>query len=474
VLLSKTLRSSTLKLALIYVGAFSAAIFAVLGYVYWETAAYLERQSDAAVAVERSMLLDAYNAGSRDRLVAQIDQRVADKHFAGWSYLLVDPSFAYIAGNLPSWPARFRGAESLGEGSPVDWKPEARELRATYWTLPGGDHLLLARQVDDLHGVIATIGTGIAAAAGLFLLLAAAAGISTARRSVTRIETINATSREIMRTGPGKRIPLRGTGDEWDELADNLNSMLDRIEELVASNRQVSDNVAHDLRTPLTRMRGRLERAYHGRLDPSQYQALVGDTIAELDEILRTFSSLLRISQIEIEERRAGFRRIDLTELAREVVELFDATAEEKGVRLGIAGEQPVWIEGDRDMLFDAISNLVDNAIKHGGKGGISVAVAATGNGGVLRVADRGPGIPVEERKHVFKRFYRLERSRNAAGNGLGLSLVAAVAHLHDARIEMADNCPGLAIVLHFSGSEQPARPVAPHTEIASSLRSSQ
>ena len=125
-------------------------------------------------------------------------------------------------------------------------------------------------------------------------------------------------------------------------------------------------------------------------------------------------------------------------------------------------------------MLFDAVSNLVDNAIKHGGKGGISVAVAAIGNGGVLRVADRGPGIPVEERKHVFKRFYRLERSRNAAGNGLGLSLVAAVAHLHDARIEMADNCPGLAIVLHFSGSEQPARPVAPHTEIASSLRSSQ
>jgi signal transduction histidine kinase len=268
---------------------------------------------------------------------------------------------------------------------------------------------------------------------------------------VARIEAINATSREIMRAGLGERIPVRGTGDEWDGLARNLNSMLDRIQELVESNRQVSDNVAHDLRTPLTRMRGRLERACNQELDLSQYRSLVNDTIVELDDILRTFSSLLRISQIEVRERTAAFRNIDLSAIAREVVELFDPTAEERAVRLRVSDEQRVCVVGDRDLLFDAISNLVDNAIKHGGnRGEVEVVVAHRADGSVLAVSDRGPGIPIDERKHVFKRFYRLERSRNSPGNGLGLSLVAAVANLHGARIEMIDNAPGLRVELHF------------------------
>jgi len=252
-----------------------------------------------------------------------------------------------------------------------------------------------------------------------------------------------------------ERIPVRGTGDEWDGLAENLNSMLDRIEDLVESNRQVSDNVAHDLRTPLTRMRGRLEKAYNRQLDLGQYHALIGEVISDLDEILRTFSSLLRITQIETRDRTAGFCNLDLTEIAREVVELFDPTAEEKGVTLQLAAGDRVDVVGDRDLLFDAISNLVDNAIKHGGcKGCVTVAVSYRADGSVPSVADRGPGIPIEERKHVLRRFYRLERSRKSPGNGLGLSLVAAVASLHGARIEMADNDPGLRIELHFPLTE--------------------
>ncbi len=400
------------------------------------------------------MLTDTYDSDGLNGLIALIKRRAADPFFDEWACLLTDASFTYIAGNLPSWPASLRGERGRGTFIPTDWPPKlgARpRLRATYEALPPGHHLLLARKVDDLERFREQIAISLGSAAGLFLLLAAAAGISTSGRSVARIEAINATSREIIATGLRERIPVRGTGDEWDGLAENLNSMLDRITDLVESNRQVSDNVAHDLRTPLTRMRGRLERAYNRELDPGQYHALIGEVIAELDEMLRTFASLLRITEIETHHRTAGFRSLDLAEIAREVVELFDPAAEENGVTLQLCADDRVDVTGDRDLLFDAISNLVDNAIKHGGPhGSISLTVSLNADGPVVSVADRGPGIPSEERSHVLQRFYRLEVSRNSPGNGLGLSLVAAVANLHGARVEMADNAPGLMIALHF------------------------
>jgi signal transduction histidine kinase len=461
VLLSKTLRSSTLKLAFIYVIVFSAAIFGLLGYVYWSTVKYLYEISDRAISVESILLTKAYEAGGRDGLVEFINRRLTDVHFNDWVYLLVDNSFDYVAGNLKSWPAPLRGDAGWSTIAAADWQPKAAKLpalRATYQVLPDGHHLLLGLDTDGLDQFGEHVTIGLASAALLFLVLAAAAGISTSRRSVARIEAINATSREIMRSGLGERIPLRGTGDEWDGLAENLNSMLDRIEELVETNRQVSDNVAHDLRTPLTRMRGRLERACHQQLDLSHYQSLVNDTISDLDEILTTFSSLLRISQIEARDRTAAFRNIDLSEIAREVVELFEPTAEERAARLQVFAGEKVSVVGDRDLLFDAISNLVDNAIKHGGdRGEISVAVVRCAEGPILSIGDRGPGIPIEERNHVLRRFYRLERSRNRPGNGLGLSLVAAVASLHGARIIMSDNSPGLMVELQFPNPQRAA-----------------
>jgi signal transduction histidine kinase len=399
--------------------------------------------------------MKAYESAGRNGLIALINRRVADQFFHEWAYLLTDPSLVYISGNLESWPATLRGDRGWDNFTPLGWQSKSAErplFRASYQVLPDGYHLLVGHAVDDLERFGEKITIGLAWAAGLFLVLAAAAGISTSRRSVARIEAINATSREIIESGLRERIPLRGTGDEWDGLAENLNSMLDRIEDLVESNRQVSDNVAHDLRTPLTRMRGRLERAYNRQLDAGQYHRLIGEVIGDLDEILRTFSSLLRITQIETRDRTAGFRNLDLTEITREVLELFDPAAEENGVTLRLAASDRAEVVGDRDLLFDAISNLVDNAIKHGGKGDgeVTVAISRNAAGPVLSVADRGPGIPIEEREHVLRRFYRLERSRKSPGNGLGLSLVAAVANLHGARIEMADNSPGLRSELHF------------------------
>ena len=379
---------------------------------------------------------------------------MSGRPFDGWVYLLVDASLAPIAGNLSRWPAKL---SDDGDGDVFSPPEHPREtVRAQFKALPDGSRLLVG-QIDDRAGFVHTVGSGLGVAVAIILILATAAGISTSRRSVGRIETINAISREIMAAGPGRRVPRRGTGDEWDELADNLNAMLERIEELIETNRQVSNNIAHDLRTPLTRMRGRLEGAWRQPLDAERYKVLLGETIAELDGVLRIFSSLLRISQIEAHRRRAGFREIDLTMLAREVVELFEPVAEEKASSIILHNGEHVSILGDRDLLFDAVSNLIDNALKHG-DGDVSVGIARTGNAITISVADRGPGIPAEEREHVLQRFYRLERSRHSAGSGLGLSLVAAVAHLHGAAVGMADNAPGLRIDLQFPDARPPAQ----------------
>jgi signal transduction histidine kinase len=254
-----------------------------------------------------------------------------------------------------------------------------------------------------------------------------------------------------METGLGRRIAIRGTQDEWDQLAQNLNSMLERIETLMAEVKQVSENVAHDLRTPLARMRGRLEKASIEKNAPDHDQSLISETMADLDDVLRMFSSLTRISQIEAANQTAAFRMVNLGEIATEVAELFDAAAESKGGRVKVFGDKTARIRADRDLLFDAISNLVDNAIKHGREGGlVSIRLDQKDREAILSVSDDGPGIPSEEFEHVFKRFYRLERSRRMPGNGLGLSLVAAVARLHGASIRLIDNAPGLRVELRF------------------------
>jgi signal transduction histidine kinase len=454
-LLTKTLRSSTLRLALICIGIFGTVVCALFGYVYWSTASYVRTRSDHAIATEQAILNRAYDRTGRDGLAETIARRVAGERFEGGLYLLADSSLAPVAGNLTGWPAVLKGSEGWGYFNAPEWKPGAAErplLRAAYETLPDGYHLLVGKDIDDLNEFAERIETALALSILFTFVLGGVASVFVTRRTVGRIEAINATSQAIMQSGLGQRIPRQGTKDEWDQLAENLNLMLDRIEGLMGEVRQVTDNVAHDLRTPLARMRGRLEKAYATPRDRKHDQALIGDTLADLDSVLRMFASLTRISQIEVNDRMAAFRTVNLAHIAREVSELFDAAAEEKGSRLNVMVDQPVLVTGDRDLLFDAVANLIDNAIKHGRDGG-EIAVEVTHENGftVISIADDGPGIPVNESRQVFKRFYRLERSRCTPGNGLGLSLVAAVARLHGARIEMADNAPGLRVKLLFS-----------------------
>jgi signal transduction histidine kinase len=454
VLLTKTLRSSTLRLALICVGLFGAVVCALFSYVYWSTASYVRSRSDRAIAAEHVILRQAYDRAGRDGLVAVITQRIAEERFEGGLYLLADTSFAPVAGNLKVWPTALKGAAGRGNFDAPEWKPDAADrplLRASFETLADGYHLLVGRDIDDLDEFAEAIEIALSLCILLTFVLGVLTSVFVTRRTIRRIEAINATSRAIMQSGLGQRIPRQGRRDEWDLLAENLNLMLDRIEALMGEVKQVIDNVAHDLRTPLAHMRGRLEKAYASPRDSEHDQSLIGDTMADLDSVLRMFASLMRISQIEANDRTAAFRAVNLANIAREVVELFDAAAEEKGARLNVVADQPVLVTGDRDLLFDAVANLIDNAIKHGRDAGqVTVEVARDNGGAIISIADDGPGIPVNESQQVFKRFYRLERSRRAPGNGLGLSLVAAVARLHDARIEMADNAPGLKFSLLF------------------------
>jgi signal transduction histidine kinase len=452
-LLAKTLRSSTFKRALIWIAIFGAVVVALLGYVYWSTSSYVLSRSDHAIAAEHAVLQKAYEVAGRSGLIAAIERCIAEDRFEGGLYLLADPSFTLVAGNLKVWPPTLKSTKGWDNFSVRAWKPDAADrpvLRATFETLPDGYHLLVGKDIGDLDEFARKINSALALAISLIFLLAGVASISVTRRTVGRIEAINATSRAIMQSGLGKRIPLRGTRDEWDQLAENLNSMLERIEALMAEVKQVSDSVAHDLRTPLTRMRGRLEKACARQRSGDDDQWLIDETMADLDAVLRMFSSLTRISQIEAGGRTSAFRTVNLSSIATEVVELFDAAAEDKGTHLDAVVHKQVLVTGDRDLLFDAVANLVDNAIKHGREEGrVTVEVAENG-AAIISVADDGPGIPANERQNIFKRFYRLERSRRTPGNGLGLSLVAAVARLHGASIEMADNAPGLEFRLRF------------------------
>jgi signal transduction histidine kinase len=448
VLLAETLRSSTLRLALISILVFGAAVIGLFSYVYFSAASYVRTLSDRDIAAEVGVLQKAHGEGGRNALVAAIGERVAGERLEGGRYLLADAASVAVAGNLKEWPAALT-KESDGWSTVA--AADGHLLRVDTVTLPGGLRLLVGKDIDDLRGFAANINTALALALLMIFVLAGVVTVYVSRRTVGRIESINAISRSIMQSDLGKRIPLRGTRDEWDRLAQNLNRMLDRIETLMGEVKQATDNVAHDLRTPLTRMRGRLEKASGRSRDGESDQALIGDTIGELDRVLTMFASLTRISQIEAKDRTAVFRTVNLADIAGEVVELFDAAAEHEHISLTASGDPAAFVTGDRDLLFDAVANLVDNAIKHGRVAGrVHVEVTRTENGATIAVADDGPGIPDHERHHVLKRFYRLERSRRMPGNGLGLSLVAAVAHLHGADMEMADNAPGLTFRLKF------------------------
>jgi hypothetical protein len=333
-----------------------------------------------------------------------------------------------------------------------------KAARARAFFLQEGFYLLVGRDVQERREIESLITNALIWAIGLTVALGLAGGLFMSRNMLARVDEINRSSLDIMGGDLSQRLPIAGTGDELDQLGQNLNAMLEQIEALMIGMRQVTDNVAHDLRSPLNRLRNRLEVTLMQDASKEDYKLALEKTIAEADNLLGTFNALLMIARAEAGSLRDAMSWVDLSATVQDVAELYEPLADENGLELKVVAEPGLMIWGNRELLSQAVANLLDNAIKHGlpqnadNERMIEVSArpdtARAGRGVVLSVADRGPGIPPEERQHVLERFVRLEASRNTPGSGLGLSLVAAVARLHGGAIELGDNEPGLRVSL--------------------------
>ena len=451
--LGKLLRTTAFQLTLVYLVIFIVFAASLLGYFALNTRRLITEQITTTVDTEISGLREQYNQGGIRRLVIVVDLR--SRRPGSSLYLVTTATGEGLAGNVgslepgvldhPGWlETSYRRLEA----------PEGNDHRALVQVvqLPGGFRLLVGRDLEErerLFGIIANAGQWSLA---LVIVLGLAGGFFVSRRVLNRIEAMTETAQTIMAGDLAGRLPVAGTGDELDRLAEHLNAMLERIEALMRGLKEVSDNIAHDLKTPLTRLRNRCEQALRGAAGVDDYRAALESTIAESDDLIRTFDALLMIARAEAGQARDNMTEFDAAEIARDVGELYEPLADEKGIALTVDAPAAAPVRGNRELVSQALANLIDNAIKYAGpngqlNGAPAEIVVKAGNDGeriALSVADRGPGIAEADRGRVVERFVRLEQSRSEPGSGLGLSLAAAVARLHGGELKLEDNHPGL------------------------------
>jgi signal transduction histidine kinase len=459
--LIRLLETSTFRLALIYLALFGVSALALLGFLYVRTAVVMEQQTRDTINAEITGLKEQYRTFGLVGLKQAIERRSAINPNLASVYLLTDRLNTPIAGNLGGWPTDGpapEGWHNFEIGVPEGDKVSYRGALGASFFLPGDFHLLVGRDIENLQKTQALIQKAIGWGLGLTLLLGLAGGFLMSRGMLSRIDAINRTTRRIMAGDLSQRISLKGSRDEFDVLAGNLNAMLDQIERLLSGMREVTDNIAHDLRTPLSRMRSRIEVALLANPDRTEARALLEQTLCDADAMIQSFNALLSIARAEAGSERAAFEPVDLSEVCRDLADLYGPLAEEKGLTFTSACPPDLTLQGNRHLLAQALANLLDNAIKYTPAGG---RVTLSGSPGpVITVADTGPGIPEAERGRVLERFVRLDGDRSTPGNGLGLSLVSAVAKLHGATLRLEDNHPGLRVSLALS-SEQAEREAA-------------
>lgn len=463
----KLFHSYTFRLALLYALIFSSSTLILFYFFYLFTASYMTQQMDNTIEAEIQGLAERYERDGLEGLTRLIAERVNRAQGTGNSlYLLTTYTLDPLVGNLDRWPleASVENEKWLEFSLEVNEATNETHLaRARVFRLPGRYGLLVGRDIHQLTQAKRRIVQALTWGLAIMVLLAFIGGLVLSRRTVRNIERINQTARSIMSGNLSRRVEITNRNDDFDQLADNLNQMLDRIQTLMEDIRRVSDNIAHDLRTPLTRLRQHMEEARRLVESDSASAISLEGAIREADSLLTTFNALLRIARIEAGQVTTEFAVLDYRTLVEDVVELYEPLAEEKNQFLTVDSGSTIRTMGDRDLLFQALANVIENAIKYTQENGhISVALAQVDNAAVITIADNGPGIPEGERERVFRRFYRLDRSRSTAGNGLGLSMVSAVVAMHQGEIRLQDNDPGLKTVMRFpllggvGGAESP------------------
>jgi signal transduction histidine kinase len=430
--------SSFFRYAIAYVLVFALSVAGVLGFVYWRTVEVIGAQTDETIEAEVQGLAEQYRLFRLPGLISLVRERsTADPERRGL-YALVDQNRQMLAGNLSEWPAIASGPPGwitflLGSANGGD-RPQV--ARAQTFALENGRFwLLVGRDMTERSDFQKLISDALIGGLVLTAIVGLVGGILMSRGLLGRIDAIGSGAAAILRGDLARRMPIRGTGDEFDRLSRQLNEMLDQISHLMDGMRSVADSIAHDLRSPINRLRSRVEVTLMGPADAGAYRAALEETIRESDRILATFNALL----------------------VHDLAELYGPVAEEHGLTLHGSATDEVVVFGHRQLLSQAVANLLDNAIKYTPRGGrILIVVDDAPTGPALIVEDNGPGIPAGEREHVLQRFVRLDQSRSQPGAGLGLSLVAAVAVLHHARLQLEDASPGLRAILRF---EPPAGP---------------
>lgn len=451
-------RTTAFKLALGLLAVFVVAAGVALAYGVWQASRLVQTQIEQAVDAETALLVEQYRLGGLRQLTSIMADR-ADQS-AALLYLLTAPTGAGLTGNIGALPPGVIDREGPLEAaySRIDSETLARDealFRVT--VLPGGFRLVVGRDLGERRRVAEVITNSILGALGLVVLVGLGGGFLVARRVLNRLDSMTATSRAIMAGDLSERLAITGAGDEFDRLAHATNAMLDRIVVLMDELKQVSDNIAHDLRTPLTRLRNRAEEAQRTARTMEDWREAVGDVITESENLIRTFEALLLIARAEAGAVRDQMQDVSLQEIATGIAELYEPVAEEAGFEIRVEAAGDVRVRGHRELLSQALANLVDNAIKYAGQGGssetgtpIEIRLGTDRKSAILDVADRGPGIPEADRTRVVERFVRLEDSRSQPGSGLGLSLVAAVARLHDGRLTLLANEPGIVARLEI------------------------
>ena len=442
------LRSAGVRFALVYAALFGISAFVLAVALWYSTLGLLQHQVQNAIHNDSQALLEHQQLGGLSSLEAAIHDRLTNGAEPDGIYLLLSATGQILTGNLDHWPAGLT-RENVWYELPVTRQGVQSVALLNVQPLPGGVKLLVGRDVRARLALRNVLRVGLIWALSLMIALGILGALLIRSLFRRTIRDISITTSAIARGDISRRVPVIGVGDEFDELAITINEMLDRIARLMDGVRQVSNAIAHDLRTPVTRARSRLEDAALHASTKDEMQAAIDRATLDLDGIVSVFEALLRISEIEAGSRRAAFAPIDLAPVLEDMDELYRVVAEEKQIVLQTEIVKPLPVLADRDLIQQAVVNLLDNALKFSESLTVINFSAKVMDGVVqIVVADRGPGIAEQDRGRATERFYRAESARNTAGSGLGLALVMAVAQLHNGTLQLQDNYPGLRAVI--------------------------